>query len=178
MTIQELTALAEKIGFEHAGALAPATIELKEEVREMCASGKCAMYGERWSCPPGCGTLDECRELLKGYTSGILVQSVGQLEDNFDIETMMETEAAHKERFYAMRRALADRCVEALAAGAGCCTICKECTYPDEPCRFPDQKMSSMEALGMLVLEVCKANDMQYFYGENTIAYTSCFLFR
>ena len=144
----------------------------------MCASGKCAMYGERWSCPPGCGTLDECRELLKGYTSGILVQSVGQLEDNFDIETMMETEAAHKERFYAMRRALADRGVEALAAGAGCCTICKECTYPDEPCRFPDQKMSSMEALGMLVLEVCKANDMQYFYGENTIAYTSCFLFR
>ena len=178
MTIQELCALASEIGFEHAGALDPATIELKEEVREMCASGKCAMYGKRWSCPPGCGTLDECRELLKGYTSGILVQSVGQLEDNFDIETMMETEAAHKERFYAMRRALADRCVEALAAGAGCCTICKECTYPDEPCRFPDQKMSSMEALGMLVLEVCKANDMQYFYGENTIAYTSCFLFR
>ena len=178
MTIQELCALAAEIGFEHAGTLDPATIELKEEVREMCASGKCTMYGKRWSCPPGCGTLDECRELLKDYTSGILVQSVGQLEDNFDIETMMETEAAHKERFYDMRRALADRGVEALAAGAGCCTICKECTYPDEPCRFPDQKMSSMEALGMLVLEVCKANDMQYFYGENTIAYTSCFLFR
>ena len=178
MTTQELCALAQSICFEHAGPLDPATIELKEEVREMCASGKCAMYDKRWSCPPGCGTLDECRELLKGYTSGILVQSVGQLEDNFDIETMMETEAAHKERFYAMRRALADRGVEALAAGAGCCTICKECTYPDEPCRFPDQKMSSMEALGMLVLEVCKANDMQYFYGENTIAYTSCFLFR
>ena len=52
MTIQELTALAEKIGFEHAGALDPATIELKEEVREMCASGKCAMYDKRWSCPP------------------------------------------------------------------------------------------------------------------------------
>ena len=144
----------------------------------MCASGKCAMYDKRWSCPPGCGTLDECRELLKGYTRGILVQSVGELEDNFDIETMMETEAAHKERFYSMRKALLERGVEALAAGAGCCTICPECTYPDAPCRFPEQKMSSMEALGMLVLEVCKANDMRYFYGENTIAYTSCFLFR
>ena len=178
MTIQELCALAAGIGFEHAGKLDPATIELKEEVREMCASGKCAMYDKRWSCPPGCGTLDECRELLKGYTYGILVQSVGELEDNFDIETMMETEAAHKERFYAMRKALTDRGVEALAAGAGCCTLCSECTYPTAPCRFPEQKMSSMEALGMLVLEVCKANGMQYFYGENTIAYTSCFLFR
>ena len=144
----------------------------------MCASGKFAMYDKRWSCPPGCGTLDECRELLKGYTRGILVQSVGELEDNFDIETMMETEAAHKERFYSMRKALLERGVEALAVGAGCCTVCPECTYPDAPCRFPEEKMSSMEALGMLVLEVCKANDMRYFYGENTIAYTSCFLFR
>ena len=178
MTIQEFCALAKEIGFEQAGPLDPATIELKEEVREMCASGKCTMYDKRWSCPPGCGTLDECRELLKGYTRGILVQSVGELEDNFDIETMMETEAAHKERFYAMRKALVEKGIDALAAGAGCCTICPECTYPDAPCRFPEQKMSSMEALGMLVLEVCKANDMRYFYGENTIAYTSCFLFR
>ena len=178
MTIQELTALAEKTGFEHAGKLDPATIELKEEVREMCASGKCAMYDKRWSCPPGCGTLDDCRELLKGYTHGVLVQSVGELEDSFDIETMMETEAAHKERFYAMRKALIDLGADALAAGAGCCTICKECTYPDAPCRFPEQKMSSMEALGMLVVEVCKANGLPYFYGENTIAYTSCFLLK
>ena len=178
MTIQEFCALAKEIGFEQAGPLDPATIELKEEVREMCASGKCTMYDKRWSCPPGCGTLDECRELLKGYTRGILVQSVGELEDNFDIETMMETEAAHKERFYAIRKALGEKGIDALAAGAGCCTICPECTYPDAPCRFPEEKMSSMEALGMLVLEVCKANDMRYFYGENTIAYTSCFLFR
>ena len=178
MTYEQLTVIAQEAGFSAWAPLDAANIELKPEVRDMCAVNSCGQYGKRWSCPPGCGTLDECRELLKDYTSGILVQSVGQLEDNFDIETMMETEAAHKERFYAMRRALADRGVEALAAGAGCCTICKECTYPDEPCRFPDQKMSSMEALGMLVLEVCKANDMRYFYGENTIAYTSCFLFR
>ena len=178
MTNKQLFDLAAKIGFEHCGTLNPATIELKQEVREMCAGGKCAMYDKRWSCPPGCGTLEDCRELLKGYTHGVLVQSVGELEDSFDIETMMETEANHKERFYAMRKALNDLGVEAMAAGAGCCTICKECTYPDAPCRFPEQKMSSMEALGMLVTEVCKANGLPYNYGPNTIAYTSCFLFK
>ena len=178
MTYQELSALAQSAGFTAWAALDTATIELKPQVRDMCAANACGQYGKRWSCPPGCGTLDECRELLKGYTRGILVQSVGELEDNFDIETMMETEAAHKERFYAMRKALVEKGIDALAAGAGCCTICPECTYPDAPCRFPEEKMSSMEALGMLVLEVCKANDMRYFYGENTIAYTSCFLFR
>ena len=178
MTTQELCALAQKIGFEHCGPLDPGTIELKPEVRQMCASGKCAMYDKRWSCPPGCGTLEECRELLSGYTHGILVQSVGELEDSFDIEAMMETEATHKERFFALRKALLDAGAVALAAGAGCCTICKKCTYPDAPCRFPEQKISSMEALGMLVVEVCKANDLGYNYGPNTIAYTSCFLLK
>ena len=30
----------------------------------------------------------------------------------------------------------------------------------------------------MLVLEVCKANDLQYYYGPTTITYSSCFLIR
>lgn len=176
MTTSELCALALELGFEHSAPLDPATIELKQEVREMCASGKCAMYDRRWSCPPGCGSLEDCREVLKGYTRGVLVQSVGELEDSFDVETMMETEASHKERFTAMTNALRDRQTGALPIGAGCCTLCRDCTYPDAPCRFPDRKMTSMEAMGMLVVEVCKANGLDYFYGQNTIAYTSCFL--
>ena len=178
MTNKQLSAIAAQVGFEHHGPLDPATIELKEAVRQMCASGKCAMYAKRWSCPPGCGTLEECRALLKGYAHGILVQSVGRLEDSFDMEAMLETEKIHKARFDAMRKAIHEQGAEAMAAGAGCCTICKDCTYPDAPCRFPEQRISSMEALGMLVSEVCKANGLPYFYGENTIAYTSYFLLK
>lgn len=100
---EQLTALAKEIGFDHSGPLDPATIELKQEVRDMCAGGSCSQYNRRWSCPPGCGTLEECRELMQGYTYGILVQSVAELEDAFDAETMMETERLHKERFNVMR---------------------------------------------------------------------------
>ena len=67
---------------------------------------------------------------------------------------------------------------ELMAIGAGTCTRCKQCSYPDAPCRFPNLMTSSMEALGMLVLEVCKNNDLTYYYGPNTIAYTSCFLLK
>ena len=63
-----------------------------------------------------------------------------------------------------------------MAIGAGACTKCRECTYPDAPCRFPKQAFASMEAYGMLVLQVCKSNNMKYYYGPNTIAYTSMFL--
>ena len=93
-----------------------------------------------------------------------------------DGETMMETEAIHKETFYKFEKVLRERWPEMLAIGAGCCTKCKECTYPDAPCRFPGQAFSSMEAYGMLVTQVCKANGLEYYYGPCTIAYTSCYL--
>ena len=171
-----LAQLACEAGFSAWSSLDPATIECKTEVRDACASNSCGQYGKRWSCPPGCGTLEECAQRLKDCTCGILVQSVGELEDSFDVEAMMETEALHKERFQRMLAALREREAPVLALGAGCCTRCKVCTYPDEPCRFPGEAISSMEAYGMLVLQVCKDNGLDYYYGADKIAYTGCFL--
>ena len=65
-----------------------------------------------------------------------------------------------------------------LPMGAGCCTKCKTCTYPEAPCRFPDQAFSSMEAYGMLVMQVCQANHLDYYYGPGKIAYASCYLLK
>ena len=178
MTYEQLCEMARDAGFSAWAALNPATIELKTEVRDMCAANSCGQYGKRWSCPPGCGTLEECGERLKACTRGILVQTYGDIEDSYDFEAMMEIEAEHKEHFSEMYEALRDAGIPVLAIGAGCCTQCAQCTYPDEPCRFPDKMCSSMEAYGMVVLEICKANGLQYYYGSHKIAYTSCFLLK
>ena len=130
---------------------------------------------KNWSCPPGCGTLEECEARVRQYTHGILVQTVGNLEDSMDVETMMETEAEHKKHFFALEEQLRAKYPTMLPIGAGCCTRCKECTYPDNPCRFPDKTFASMEAYGMLVTQVCQDNNLTYYYGPCTITYTSCF---
>ena len=171
-----LLRMAEEAGFTHAAPLDPATIELKEEVRAMCADNSCGQYEKRWSCPPGCGTLEACGERIAGYRAGILVQTVGELEDSMDVEAMMEAEAAHKASFQKLYADLRGIFSDMLALGAGCCTQCGACSYPDAPCRFPEKMVSSMEAYGMLVLDVCRRNDLKYYYGPGTIAYTSCFL--
>jgi hypothetical protein len=101
---------------------------------------------------------------------------VGELEDELDGETMLETEARHKETFQKLEKILRKRFPKMLAMGAGCCTKCKVCTCPEEPCRFPGESFSSMEAYGMLVTQICQANDVKYYYGPCTIAYTSCYL--
>jgi predicted metal-binding protein len=134
------------------------------------------MYGKRWSCPPLCGSLEECRANVQRYSQGILVQTVGELEDELDGEAMMETEARHKEHFKNLEQLLRKQFPDMLAMGAGCCTKCSVCTCPDAPCRFPGEAFSSMEAYGMLVTQICQANGLAYHYGPCTIAYTSCYL--
>ena len=176
MDYAELEKAAGKIGFTHIAPLDPSTIVLKEEVRKMCEANTCGRYNKCWSCPPGCGSLEEFAEQIKGYQHGILVQTVGEIEESMGFAARMEGEALHKRHSVQMDEFLSGKYPKTLAIGTGSCTQCKECTYPDAPCRFPDRRVSSMEAYGMLVLEVCKDNHLGYYYGPNTIAYTGCFL--
>ena len=178
MNDQQLAACAQAAGFTNWAKLDIGTIALKQEVRDMCAANTCGQYGRRWSCPPGCGSLEDCAQKVKEMTYGILVQTVGNVEDSFDFEGMAAVETAHKAHFAQMYEALLSSGGTVLALGAGCCTQCRECTYPQAPCRFPEKMISSMEAFGMLVLEVCQANGLPYYYGSDKIAYTSCFLLK
>ena len=176
LNMEQLEAMAKEAGFTNVGPLDAATIELKDEVRAMCNANACRVYDKNWSCPPACGELPELRQQVSRYSRGILVQTVGEVEDSMDFEGMMEAQEAHKEHFEALHEELIKTWPNLLALGAGTCTRCKECTYPDAPCRFPDKRVSSMEAYGMVVLDVCKANGLGYYYGPQAIAYTSCFL--
>lgn len=176
MDFERLRKLAVEAGFTNIGRLSVSTIELKEDVRGMCEKNTCGRYGKSWSCPPGCGTLPECEEKIRKYQEGILLQTVGDLEDEFDGEGMMEASEKHTENMLRFRELLLREVPGALVLGAGSCRICKECTYPESPCRFPESRIESMEANGMLVLEVCRQNGMEYYYGKEKIAYTGCAL--
>ena len=173
-----LEALGREVGFTAVVPLDVSTIECKDKVREMCAADKCNRYGHNWTCPPVCGTLDEMRERLKPYTEGILVQTMGEVEDSMDFEGIADATKKHGENFNRLFGMLRERYPKMLGISAGSCGRCKECTYPDAPCRFPDKMTSSMEAYGMLVLEVCKLNNLQYYYGSDHMAFTSCFLIK
>jgi len=177
MTYEELDRLAKEIGFSYTGVLDVNTIELKQDVRNMCASGKCAKYNTNWACPPACGSIEDCSKIIHAYKRGILVQTVGQLEDALDGEAMVETANRHEINVNKMQEELLKFYPNLLTLGAGPCKRCKSCTYPDNPCRQPEKRHSSMEAFGMVVSEVCMANNIKYYYGPNTIAYTGCFIF-
>lgn len=178
MTKEEgiLLNLAEQAGFSHYGLCAINTLKTMPEVRNMCAVDKCHSYNVNWTCPPACGTIEECEARMKQYHYGILVQTTEEMEDSMDYEAMMEGAEKQTERCQKMMGLVRSNFPDCLCLFHGACNICRKCSYPDAPCRFPDKAVSAMEGYGLLVSQVCKDNGVDYYYGKNTVTYTGLFL--
>ena len=167
---------AISMGFSEAAPLDPTTLIPRSDVRAMCAENRCGAYKKNWTCPPHCGTLDECGEKLKHYSRGIVMQTVGVLEKTIDTRGYRRAEERHLEAFHQFSQAIRDTYPQALCLGSGGCRICKQCAYP-APCRFPEKAHPSMEGYGLFVTQVCKDNGLAYYRGERTVTYTACVLF-
>lgn len=106
--------LAAENGFSHWAQMNMAAAVPMAEVRDMCAADRCGRYGHNWACPPGCGSLETAARRIAGYACGILVQTTGTLQDDFDYATIEAVGAAHKRRFAGfarqMRRAYPAAC--------------------------------------------------------------------
>ena len=167
---------AVSMGFSKAVPLDVNTLHPRQDVRDMCAADKCGAYGKNWTCPPYCGTLEECNNKIHQYSSGILLQTVGSTEKTIDTKAYRRTEAQHLAQFHGLCEELRKVYPHALCLGSGGCRICSKCAFP-ESCRFPEKACSSMEGYGLFVTQVCRDNDCEYHYGKKTIAYTACILF-
>ena len=178
--LERVKELSEAQGFEITGGVNPADLQVNPQVRDMCAVDRCKMYDHNWMCPPACGELEYFAGRIIQCSEGLLVQTVAKLEDDFDFESMQDAADLHKERFTKLTDQVREEAAAAGASpfflGAGTCTLCPTCSYPDSPCRHPQRAVVSMEAAGLWVSQVCSAAGIPYNHGKNTIAYTSCIL--
>ncbi|NLD26607.1 MAG: DUF2284 domain-containing protein, partial [Acholeplasmataceae bacterium] len=61
--------------------------------------------------------------------------------------------------------------------GPGACSLCHECTYPDQACRYPERAIPPLEALGIDVLSLAKTAQLKYYNGTNSITYFAAIFF-
>jgi predicted metal-binding protein len=176
MDREALKTIALDTGFSHVGILDATGLQPREDVRGMCAVNKCGAYGANWSCPPACGTLKECAARLRSFTRGLVLQTTGRLEDSFDYEGIERLQQEHAEYITAFAQKIRPLMPGALLLGAGACRRCPVCAYP-APCRFPDEKQSSMEAYCLVVSDVCRESGLPYYYGPGTLTFVGCVLF-
>ena len=171
--------LAADQGFDFMGTCSAKELTARPEVRSMCAVNTCQVYGHSWACPPACGEIEDFERQMHEFDHCLVVQSVGEMEDDFDVETLEETGELQKKRVLDLVAALDEAGLsgETMVLSAGTCTLCPSCTYPDAPCRFPEKRLVSMEAAGLVVSEVCLRAGIAYNHGPQTIAYSGCVLY-
>ena len=176
--LSRLGEMALDSGFTQTGRLDTATIKVRQEVRDACSADKCHSYGKNWSCPPACGTLEECEKHIRQYQAGLILQTTGSTSDSFDYESMVRISEEHNAhlRIFQEKLELFAPARPWLILGAGGCRNCEPCTCPRSPCPTPEKKIVSMEAMGMLVSELCAANNIPYYYGPNTLTFMGCLL--
>ncbi|MDR0356018.1 MAG: DUF2284 domain-containing protein [Deltaproteobacteria bacterium] len=146
-------------------------IIFKPEFRSLCKDNRCGNYGKNWKCPPAIGEIEDLIDRLKDKTRAMLFQFVGPLARPYDWKGM---QAAAKE-FSKVVQSLAIELLtlhpSATVLGAGPCVACEKCAYPDEPCRFPNLAVTSLEANGVDVSLAAKFAGLKYHNGPLTVTY-------
>ena len=174
MTFEEVKKLAEECGFDVVSPMDPKTLVFNKMVRDTCEGNRCGAYGKNWGCPPH-GDVEEDTAKLQSYEHGLIVQCIGRSEKRIDRKMYFETGQRLAEGIRKIKNELTKEYPDCMALGAGGCTICKECARP-EPCRFPDKRVEALEGYGIFITQLCRDNDVLYYYGEGTIAYNGAVL--
>ena len=174
----DLISLARQNGFTHVAPVNLSAAVPLDEVRDMCRADRCGCFGKNWACPPRCGSLARAEEEIRRCRSGVLVQTTGSLADEFDYQGMQRLARQHKKAFESFARQARLLHPDCLALTAGACTLCRRCTCPSAPCRYPARRLSSMEAYGLWVSDICRQSGLEYNYGAQTMTYTACVLCR
>ncbi|MDR0450121.1 MAG: DUF2284 domain-containing protein [Treponema sp.] len=154
------------------GVIETSGLVFSPELYAACRANVCGNYNKSWTCPPAVGTLEEQREKILRWTRALVFTTKFELEDSFDVEGMGEARRIHNSLTMDIRKQFSSNPVY----GAGGCSVCPACAYP-EPCRFPEQAVSAVEAAGINVTELSQTAKVKYNNGPNTITYFSMILF-
>jgi len=176
----ELIRIALESNASHAAVLDASEIQFHEDFRKACEKNVCRKYDTNWMGPPAIGPVSELKERASAFRHGLLFQTVHPLTSNFDFKGMMAAAGVHANVFRELRGKIraAYPGGDFLPLDAGCCSVCERCAYLDqEPCRSPEQAVSSVEAYGMNVIALQKSAGLPYNNGKNSVTYVGLILF-
>ncbi len=178
---ERLLSLVLDGGATKAAVITQGDIKVHADFRKTCEMNQCGAYDKNWTCPPCIGPIEELMDKVRAYPFGVLYQTIADIEDSFDIEGMNEAAGYHAKLSQSINEELFTGLAgdDYLHLAAGGCKICKPCAkVTDEPCRFPEKALSSMEGYGIDVYNTTKGTGLKYINGQNTVTYFGLILFR
>jgi predicted metal-binding protein len=126
--------------------------------------------------PPSIKSIESCIKECNSFNHVFLFTSVAEVPDCMDFTVCLEAKRDHERMTLEIRRRFGERFGEVLALSTGC-MICDECSYPDAPCRHPDERLSTIESHGILIMETASRLGVTFDCGNNTVTYFSLIFF-
>jgi len=136
--------------------------------RELCAQNLCGAYGVTWGCPPGVGSEEECLKAVGCFSKAAILIKKFENVDPSDLALAERLGAEFQDVCRRFGNALREHGYRVMPLSDGGCKYCGECSYPEEPCRFPEQMVPSISSYGIMMEEYMKAQNIDFEFGEDS----------
>lgn len=175
--MNELVDKALAVGFTKAVFLNDLKLECEARLRAYCNPKDCPMHGMNWVCPPGCGRIEYCQAKVSQFQSGILLQSLFELDPPTPMEKYQALNREHNFRLKEFREAINDKSLDSIALTTGGCIFCATCAFPNS-CIKPNLRMSSLSAYGIDVGKLCEKAQWEYSFRPDRVYYVALVLLK
>ncbi len=140
----------------------------------LCAKNECGRYGTNWGCAPGWDTHMDV--LGERFDSAIL------LEKRFDVDPSDKDEVRKaslelSRTLRAITASMRSEGLDCIGFAGGECDYCGVCAYP-EKCRFPEQLVPSISALGIDLGNYLSGLGKGFCFEKDSLALYGLVLFR
>lgn len=152
-------------------------VVFSDEVRDLCEKNTCGMFGTSWACPPAVGTTEECRKTCSQYKDVFMFTTATKMKNSYDVQGWLDARKEHEKLTDQVGEVFRENYEDSLILSTEGCSVCKSCTYPKDPCRFPDRMYPATEAYGILVMKQAQVCNIKYNNGTNTVTYFSMIFF-
>jgi len=148
-------------------------LEFSDRIRWICEH-ECPMYGRSWACPPGVGTVGQCRSRCRGYKNCLMISTITEVEDIANMEETLATRPDHEAVTNEVLEILKELGEDPYVLSTEACTLCERCAILDkEPCRFPEKMHPCVESHGINVVPMLESRGLEFQFGCNVVTWIS-----
>ena len=151
----------------------PKELEFNNRIRWICEN-ECPMYGKSWACPPGVGSLNQCKGKCLVHENCLLISSIVEVDDIADMEETLATRPDHEALTNEVADIMRSLGADPYILSTEACTVCEKCAILDgEPCRFPEKMHPCVESHGINVVDVLEQRGLEFQFGANVVTWIS-----
>ena len=148
-----------------------------ERVRWICEH-ECPMYNKTWACPPAVGSVEECRERCMAFEDCLLIATITEVNDAANMEETLATRPAHEEITREVLSLVRQQTKETMVLSTEACAVCRECAWPDGPCRFREKMFPCVESHGIVVTDLAEKAGIDFLAEGNLVTWFSLIFYR